>query len=159
MIDYSPEKCECCGQSTTYVLAIDKGSTDIVKGVARAIEKKGINCVHVNKELVGKYLTPLQMTNMTRPRSHGLIAHVEGEGMKGNYLLTKKGMDFLKGKRVPKYAIISKTEHRQIGYHEPETLTTTIHECQGKGEYWEGIGYEIEEGRVVHLKEVSKTLF
>jgi hypothetical protein len=157
-INYQPEKCDHCGQTKTYLLGIDRGSVEIVKQVARAIGQKGINCVHVNKELVGKYLTPIQMTNMSRPRSHGLIAHVRGEGMKGNYLLTRKGAAFLRGERIPKYAIMSKTENRQIGYFEPETETIAITDFNGSEDYWEGINYEIVEGNVLH-KRGDGTLF
>lgn len=157
-LGYEPEKCECCGQTKTYLLGIDRGSVEILKGVARAIGEKGINCVHVNKELVGRYLTPIQMTNMSRPRSHGLIAHVRGEGMKGNYLLTRKGAAFLRGERIPKFAIMSKSEGHQIGYFEPESLTVAITDFTGKEDYWEGINYTIEEGNVMRKGE-DGTLF
>jgi len=30
MIEYKPEKCECCGQTTTYIIGIDGGTVDIV---------------------------------------------------------------------------------------------------------------------------------
>lgn len=157
-LDYKPEVCTCCGQSTTYVLPIDNGAVTILKAVARAIGDKGINCVHVNKELVGKYLTPLDMTNMTRPRAHGLIAKVKGDGMKGNYLLTTKGAQFLRGERVPKYALMSKVEGHQIGYLEPDIHTVTINDFLAPGQKWEGIGYEIVEGRVVKAPVVPATL-
>lgn len=148
-IGFEPEKCECCGQTKTYVLGIDKGTVEIVKQVARAIGKKKVNCIHVNKELVAEgYITPIQMTNMSRPRSHGLIAHVKGENMKGNYLLTRKGAAFLRGDVIPKYAIMSKADGHQIGYHEPEKYQCTVNDFAGK-EYWEGINYDIVEGRIV----------
>jgi hypothetical protein len=35
------------------------------------------------------------------------------------------------------------------GYFEPEKEVITINELNRKGEYWEGIGYEIMEGRVI----------
>lgn len=160
-IEYKPEMCECCGQSKTYLLAVDSGTVKIVKAVARAIGKKRINVVHAHKELLAEgYLTANERSNIARPRAHGLIAKVRGEGMKGNYCLTTKGAEFLKGKRrIPKYAILSKEEGHQIGYFEPEKHTVGINDFNGKsGEYWEGINYSIEEGRVVtDLEEGSTT--
>ena len=153
---YKEEKCDCCGQTTTYIIGIDKGTVDILKGVAKAIGRKGINCVHVNRELVvDGDLTPIQMTNMSRPRSHGLIAKVKGEMKKGNYLLTRKGSQFLKGGRVPKYAVMSKVTGHQIGYHEPNKHNVIISDFKGKGEYWEGVNYTIERGEVVPVPKVD----
>lgn len=146
-IKYVPEVCECCQQSTTYLLAIDKGTVEIVKAIARFIGTKGINAVHPRKEMEGTLLTSNQVGNLSRPRFHGLIASLEGES--GNYVLTTKGSDFLRGKVIPKYAIISKSEGRQIGYFEPEKHRVSIHNFNNLGQYWEGINYEITEGRVL----------
>ena len=124
-IDYNPEKCECCGQTTTYLLPIDKGSVEILQKIATAIRTKGINCVHLAKE---KVLTHSELCNIIRPRFHGLVAHVEGEGMKGNFCLTRKGLDFLKGARIPRLAIVSKAESRTIGYFDQENQTCAIND-------------------------------
>lgn len=154
--EYKPEICECCNQSTTYLIAIDRGTVDIVKAIARFIGTKGINAVHPRKEMEGKYLTSNQVGNLSRPRFHGLIAHLDGES--GNYVLTRKGSDFLRGKVIPKYAIVSKSEGKQIGYFEPETEKVSIHSFNQTGDYWEGIGYEITEGQVINTLEKQKTL-
>ena len=156
-LKFEPNKCECCGLTTNYLLAIDKGTIEILKAVSRAIGDKGINIVHANKELIEKgYLTPLQRGNMSRPRAHGLIAMVKGDGMKGNYLLTSKGAKFLRGEiRIPKYAIMNKVTSHQAGYFEAEEHTVGVNDYM-EGEYWEGIGYDIQQGRVVKdLKEGS----
>jgi predicted transcriptional regulator len=144
---YVPEECGCCGQSTTYALAIDKGTVEIVKQIALFIEKKGINVVHPRKELEGNGLSSNQVGNLTRPRSHGLIAKVKGEA--GNYCITEKGLDFLKGKTVPRVAIMSKKDGVQVGYHEPDTNLCTVTDFNSDGEYWEGVNYEIREGRII----------
>lgn len=156
-INYTPEKCECCGQSKTYILAVDKGTTDIVKAFARFIGKKGINVAHVAKELLAAgYLTANQRSNVARPRAHGLIARVKGENMKGNYCLTSKGAAFLRGEKILKHAIMDKVTKHQIGYFGTETVS--VKEFDGKGEYWEGIGYDIQEGRVVPAQPVQSTM-
>lgn len=154
--EYKPEICECCGQSTTYVIGIDKGTTEIVKAIAKFIGKKGINAVHPRKEMEGLTLTSNQVGNLSRPRFHGLIAHLDGES--GNYVLTRKGAQFLRGERVPKYAIVSKSEGKQVGYFEPELYTVTVGDFQQTGEYWEGINYEITEGHVINNVEKQGSL-
>lgn len=156
-IKYEPEKCECCGQTTTYILAIDRGTVEIVKKIALFIGNKGINAVHPRKELEGKGLSSNQVGNLSRPRFHGLIAKVKGNA--GNYLLTRKGAKFLRGEPIPKFAIISKAEGKQIGYFDPENEVCNVDEFFG-GEYWEGINYDIVEGNVIHrLDEPKETLF
>lgn len=150
-VDYKPERCECCGQTTTYALAIDKGTVRILKKVAKAIEQKGINCIHLAKE---KVLTHSELCNIIRPRFHGLVAHVEGNKMQGNFCLTNKALDFLKGARIPRVAIVSKVKSCQIGYFQPVSQTCVIDDFKGSGEeWWVGIGFDIVGGRVVKPSE------
>ncbi len=146
-LGYVPDFCPACKQSCTYIVGIDRGSVDIMKAIARFIGQKGINAVHPRKEMEGTYLTSNQVGNLSRPRMHGLIAHLKGE--RGNYCLTKKGAAFLKGEPIPRYAIISKAEGCQVGYFNPETITTSISEYNESDSYWEGIGFSVEEGRVI----------
>jgi hypothetical protein len=134
--------------TTTYMLGVDKGSAKIVRQIGLFIKQKGINVVHPRNEMEGKYLTSNEVSNLSRPRSHGLIAKVKGN--RGNYCLTTKGLDFLRGNRIPKYAIISKAEGHQIGYFEPEVHTVSINDFKKSDENWEAINYTIEQGRVVH---------
>lgn len=146
---YQPEICECCNQTKTYLLAIDRGTVDIVKGISRAIGKKGENSVHLTKEVLeqGFFSSHHQVGNVARPRAHGLVAKVKGEP--GYYLLTSKGAKFLRGDRIPKYAIISKVEGRQIGYFEEEKNVVAIEDFNSESDYWEGINYDIIDGKVV----------
>ena len=146
-IHYDPEICQACGQSTTYLLLIDRGTVKIMKEIARFIGRKGINVVHPRKEMEGEYLTSNDVGNLSRPRFHGLIARVREH--KGNYCLTKKGAKFLRGESVPKCAIISKSEGHNIGYYEPTLLFCTIDDFRNEDEYWEGINYDIVEGIIV----------
>ena len=148
--EYKPEVCECCGQQKTYILALDKGTATVVKAISRHIGIKGINAVHPRKEMEGKTLSSNQVGNLTRARIHGLIARVRGE--RGNYLLTTKGSEFLHGKPMPKYAIVRKKSgdpSHNDGYYMADTETETVQSLLAKGEMWEGIGYEIKEGRII----------
>ena len=158
-INYTPEVCECCGQSKTYILAIDKGTVAIARGVYRAVADKGRNAVHIAKEVLeGGYIDYNQRSNASRPRAHGLIAKVKGE--RGNYLITTKGADFLNRERaIPKYAIMSKVTGHQIGYFEPEKYQVTLDDVlKGDDEYWEAINYEISEGRVIPGDDVDEAV-
>lgn len=157
---YTPQICESCGQSITYILAIDKGTVEIVRAIALFIEKKGINIVHPRKEMenIG-LLTSNQVGNLSRARLHGLIAKVTNEESPdksaGNYCLTRKGGQFLNHVAVPREAIILKGKannnglyERNIGYVDENDLVK-INEFSAKGEYWIGINYEITEGQVI----------
>ena len=166
---YEPEKCPCCKQSITYLMPIDRGTVDIVKAISVAIGRKRQNVIHPRKEMEvdhkgfnyqymvteGK-LTSNQVGNLSRARFHGLIAKVRGES--GNYCLTRKGAAFLRGEEIPRYAIISKAEGHQIGYWKPEIYTVKVKEFRPDEEYWEGIGYDIVDGRVVNLDAVQQAL-
>jgi len=145
-MDYIPEVCPCCKQSTTYVLSIGLGVTEIVKAIARHIQVKGINAVHPRKELEGKTLTSNQVGNLSWARMHGLIAKIDGNA--GNYCLTRKGSAFLRGTPVHKYVTRSKVEERTIGYFGDEMCT--IHDFQPGDVRWEGINFTIEEGHIIY---------
>lgn len=144
--EYTPDTCDHCKQTTTYVLGIDRGTTEIMKAIARFIGGKGINIVHPRKEMEGSLLTSNQVGNLSRARMHGLIAAVEGNP--GNYCITRKGGAFLRRTPIHKYVIRSKAEERSIGYWGDEMCM--IDEFSNADERWESINYSIEEGRVVY---------
>lgn len=164
-IHYEPERCEHCGQSLTYLLPIDRGCVDILRAIAVAIYRKNINVIHPRKEMEVKIatsrhsdnyrqmimngnLTSNQVGNLSRLRFHGLIASIDGNP--GNYCLTKKGAWFLKGNEVPRYAIISKALGHQVGYYLPEEYLITIKDLIKRDDaYWEGISFDIVEGRII----------
>ena len=158
-INYVSEKCKCCGQSETYILAIDKGTAKIVKAIALFIGQKGINVVHPRKEMEGTYLTSNEVGNLSRARYHGLIARLKGES--GNYVLTRKGASFLRGEAIPTYAIISKKFKANVGYWKPEE-TVIIQDFNPKNpngdsnDYWRGINYQIVEGHIIEDWPVNK---
>lgn len=154
MEKFEPIKCEHCSQSVTYLLPIDRGTVDIVKAIAVAIKIKGINAIHPRKEIEGKSLTSNQVGNLSRPRFHGLIAKIEGE--KGNYCLTRKGLEFLNGAMIPKYAIINKSTGSQEGYWNEDTFQVRMKDFTSDDEYWEGVGYEIVEGGIILSKDPNQ---
>lgn len=158
---YEPETCSHCGQTTTYPISVDRGTVDIVKQIARFIGRKGINAVHPRKEMEGEYLTSNQVGNLSRARLHGLIARIKGES--GNYLLTKKGSEFLRGESIPKVAIIKKAVKgvaiHNIGYFEPDEIRCTISDFDETESYWEGINYKISEGRIIRDEAEQMALF
>lgn len=167
--NFKPKVCDHCGQAQTYLLPLDWGTKVIVQAVARRIRLKKINTVHPTKEMevpAGEWtyeraindgvLTSTQIGNLTRARVHGLLAKNVKEP--GNWVLTTKGANFLKGQRVEKLAEILKTQtangkpSHKMRYYEPEKYTTTINEIVKPGAslpVWEAIDFEIVEGRVV----------
>lgn len=171
--NYEPEVCQCCGQAKTYILPIDWGTSVIVKAVARAISRKGINCIHPKKEMevsaknwtyeraiTEGVLTSVHIGNFTRARVHGLIARYKNEP--GNWLLTRKGAAFLRGERIPRLAVIEKSKsgersHKEEYFGAPYH-TCTVHEViKSKGHpTWEGIDFDIVDGRIVKDIHVDK---
>ena len=163
---YVPEICDHCNQTKTYLLPIDRGTVDILRAVARAILNKGINAIHPRKEMEVNFkdwsnydsmikeghLTSNMVGNLSRPRFHGLIARIKDQA--GNYCLTSKGSSFLKGKEIPRYAIIDKTTGHQVGYWMDEKYQVTLRSFSVDEEYWEGLDYDIVEGQVI--KKIEK---
>jgi len=158
---YNPELCSCCNQTVTYLLAVDRGTVDIVKAISVAIRKKGRNEIHPRKEMevaknqlsyeqmvIEGVLTSNQVGNLSRARMHGLIAAIDGN--RGSYCLTRKGAKFLRGEAIPKYAIINKAIGHQVGYWEEYSERVTISSFRPDQEYWQVINYTIEDGRMVY---------
>lgn len=87
---YTAEKCECCNQTKTYVFTVDRGTADILKAFALAVQNKGVNLIHPRNDLeiatrtTSVYeanrlgmLTSTQIANLSRLCFHGLIASKE----------------------------------------------------------------------------------
>ncbi len=161
-INYQAEICSHCGQTETYLMTVDLGTVDIVRAVASAIRQKGENCVSPRNEMeVSKSqmsqlgydrmiregcLTSNMVGNLSKARSQGLIARVEGKP--GCYCLTHKGAEFLKGASIPKFAIMSKVKRHNVGYWYENEERVTMKELIKSGEYWE-IDFNIVDRAVV----------
>lgn len=131
---FIPKVCECCKRTDTYLLSLDHGSAVVVRAIYLAVRAKGVNMVHPRKEIEssdedeirnsnGAKLSSNEVGNLSRPRFHGLIAKVKGH--RGYYCITRKGGLFLNNHPVPRRAIISKVEGRQVGYH-PDAFSDTV---------------------------------
>ena len=173
--NFEPEICTNCGQAETYLLPIDWGTALIVKAVAAAVRRKGINLIHPTKEMevpatewnydraVSEgVLTSTMIGNFTRARVHGLIARDRREP--GNWLLTRKGAEFLRGGSIPRLAVIRKTTKTEEGrshkeeYFMDDQYTCTIRDLEAMKKdapKWEGIDFDIVEGRIVRDAQAS----
>jgi len=121
--------------------------------ISEFIEKKGVNVVHPQKELFAQGLfTVAQRVNMTVLGDHGLVAkHTEH----GNWVLTRRGVEFLNGSIIWKVVAVEKATKKTLGHIESEGKTT-LKELLGKdAPYWQGLGYTIESGRVVRASEFN----
>lgn len=153
---YEKEKCHACGQTTTYALTLDRGTLNIVKAIASKIRIKGQNIVHPMKEMVVNprgfdynrvlqgEMTPNMYSNMKHATAHGLIAKVKG--YPGNYCLTTKGANFLKGQVVERTAIRSKVTKHTIGYLSDDFID--LQQLEKLSDFWQGLDYEVVEGTV-----------
>ena len=158
--NFEPEKCEECGQSIEYLTPVDNGAVATLKAMAIKIGIKKINIVHPRKEMETKQKMPLQemirnglvtsnmVGNLSKLRMNGLIAKTGDYA--GNYCITRKGWKFLKEDLViPKYAIRCKKTGRTRGYFEEKVIIVVLSDFDTiEGGFWEGINYEISEGRV-----------
>lgn len=145
----NPHVCASCGQTTAYRSAMSRGIVITLQTIREYIEEKGVNAVHLEKELVqtGR-LTGNQKGNAAAHMVRlGLLAHLDEPG---NFCLTERAMRFLAGMPIPREAFVAKrTEHK--GSHTIETSeeTCTIKDFRKDGDYWTVPGFEIRSGRVM----------
>lgn len=146
------------------------GAADIVRAVSAAIRKKGENRIYPRKEMEISQLQMKQLGydrmikegcltsnmvgNLSKARSHGLIARVES----GCYCLTAKGAEFLRGASIPKYAVMSKITGHQIGYWHENEERVKLRDLIKSGDYWE-IDFNIIDRRIVLNIPQPATLF
>lgn len=166
---FKAKVCTCCGQTEEYLMTIDAGTCDIVRAMSAAIRKKGENIIHPRREMeLGKnqldykqmikegYLTSTMVGNLSKARSQGLIAQIEGKS--GYYCLTRKGAEFLRGASIPKYAVMSKITGHQIGYWHENEERVKLKDLIKSGDYWE-IDFNIIDRRIVMNIPQPATLF
>jgi hypothetical protein len=133
---FTPTVCQCCGMTLDYTVSLDKGTAELLLAMIGQVSRRNQNEVYLQEEVKKGNITPMQAGNLTKARAHGLIAPVRGKS--ANYLITRKGADFLRGKTIPRVAIVSKKDDCQIGYFHAEEITININEAvNGSGPYWE----------------------
>lgn len=169
MNKYQAETCGACGQTTSYAMALDRGTALMVLAIANAVKRLGRNRIHVSKEMLAMaepgeaflkmigegYMTPTMEHNLAKPRYHGLIAFVDRGS--GEYLLTRKGADFIKGARIKRIAIIDKTKGKNGGYWEEAGDVSIVELLRDKKRpTWE---YNLTElSQALDGPEITKTL-
>ena len=153
---FTPEVCECCTQAKTYRLGLDKGSAKIVLAIIDAVVRKGINEIHPAREMDTSGNKKWYLTNLSRPRFHGLIAYIDDK--KGYYCVTRKAGKFLRGMAIPKYAIISKVTGHQEGYWNADDEQVTIGELLKSPIQWEG-DYNKMLDTIDPTEQAAATLF
>lgn len=146
---FTPPVCECCKQTTQYDLGLDRGSAMIVLALYNAVHRLNRNKIHVGDEMVrpekdfasyrdmiaGGWMTFKMEGNLSRPKRHGLIAQGDDPGI---WLITPKGADFLRGKEVPRVAIIDKTTgHKAFYLNETEDRTTFGQLMRKETPFWD----------------------
>lgn len=154
---FVPSTCVCCSQTTNYAMSLDRGTVHIVLAIYNAVRRLGRNRVHLDNEMVvargeygeyrdmveSGYMTNSMRQNVLRARYHGLVAFADKGS--GEYLITPKGVAFLRGEPVLKTVIVDKLRHKNDGYFEPDgsvTLTTLLK----KEPYWaKAYGNDLDE--------------
>lgn len=152
--------CPHCQQTKNYLLSLDRGTALIMVALGHAVRRLGRNRVHLQREMecargqfpnVQKmvqngYLDSVMVRNVPRARYHGLVAFADREGGTGEYLLTRKGSEFLQGAEVPRCAIIDKTTHHNAGYWDELGDRTTLLQLLRESQNWIVPSLEIPKG-------------
>lgn len=133
-------------------MSLDHGTALIVVALYNRVRMKKENKVHLLKEMTIKspedaglqgynemvrsgYITYRMQGNASRARFHGLIASVGDDP--GVFVLTRKGVDFLRGEKVPRTVIVEKRTHTNDGYFQPVTNVTDLATLTKKAPFWD----------------------
>lgn len=98
------EYCDHCGAKLRkYCYPMAPILVDALRKFYAAVNAKGENSVHLKDDMddTDNELTRSERSNWTKVRFHGLVAKVkqeDGSQLRGHWLITKRGADFLKGK-------------------------------------------------------------
>lgn len=124
------ERCPTCGAS------MKKPWHTLTPGLVGALVKfyKEVSAKGENRWIrKGNELSKNEDANLTKLRFHGLIAKIKEEGkhVKGEWLITRRGIDFLKGEiQIPRRV---QTFRNHVVDHDEELVTVTD---VMKGETW-----------------------
>lgn len=141
--------CPTCGQGTGYFSTMNGGLCQTVIMIAKAIKEKGTNVINIRAEMVNTGKMPItNYTNIAHLTRLGLIAKVADE--KGNYCLTRRAFDFFHGGQIPRWVRVEKkTKTHGSRKVESSDEFVTISNFPKHVTDWNGIGYEVKEGRVL----------
>jgi len=146
---YEKTVCHECGQTTDYLMNLDKGSAMIVVAIYQAQKRLDKSRVHLVKEMActspaeyggyygmvkAGYLTMRMIGNATKPANFGLISNADNSG---RYNVTEEGIEFLRGNPVDKSIIIDKSTHRKKGDYELSRKTTIKKLMRAIEVFWE----------------------
>lgn len=156
-MEFTPEICPHCCQTTDYKIDLDRGSAHIVIAIANAHRRTGHKRIHVTNEMLGLtkdfrspyemvmdgYMSAAMLQNILRPKYFGLIAQGEDPGY---YLLTKKGSKFLRGETVNRSAVVDKLTHSKKLYLEDAGMITIGELLKSSSIFfWEGEKAKLEK--------------
>lgn len=126
---FTPHTCPQCRQTTNYDVTLSRGSATFLIAFYNAVRRLDQNIIHFGDDMVRD---PKDFNNLrdmveggwcthkmseafgTVLHRHGLIASTG----RNQWLLTRKGADFLRGEEIWKTAIADKTTGHQSGYWE-----------------------------------------
>lgn len=138
--------CPTCGhRMTPRKETLSRGLINTFVVFVDAIKRKGVNSVHLQKEL---NLSKNQYNNFQKLRYHGLVYHSKTKT--GCWLLTRLGNRFVRGEiSMPKVVYV---QDNHIVYKGDKMLK--IHELYKEGEqlkeeYWQqNFSLDIDQGRL-----------
>lgn len=143
---YERKFCEHCGQYVDYTDTLSKGLARCLLKIKAYTDKKGLNAVHLQKELGNtRIMTQEEVNNSGKLKQHGLLNKLPEAG---NYEISDQGYAFLRGASVPKTIIIKKGSDEFIGFHNPEVVVT-IKSLLKEDIYWKGDYFEIVTGEIL----------
>lgn len=154
-VKYNPIVCPECKQKCTALVELNSNAVRILKALSIYVEVNKVNMIEIYNDVVGLYLTEKQAKNLSCLKYHEMITNVPNK--RGIYKITAKGLMFLDGAIIPRYAVISKSSKRLIGYYNQDIVTTRINDFDASTGVWHGLNYVVISDKVIE-KTQSKLL-
>lgn len=141
---FTPDKCTHCNQFVNYELSLSRGHAICLVKIYNYVKTKGINAVHLDKELLEKeIITANEKGNVPQLRHWKLLDQLEESG---NYAINQFTVDFLKGSiTVPKKVIVAKgigsdaeSIFDQTHFFDTEHVVSIKDLLKKDNPYWEG---------------------
>lgn len=134
---FTPDKCTHCNQFVNYELSLSRGHAKCLVKIYNYVKSKGINAVHLDKELLEKnIITANEKGNVPQLRHWKLLDQLEESG---NYAINQHTVDFLKGLiTVPKKVIVLKGIENDFGGFFDTEFVFVKDLLKKDNPYWEG---------------------